>query len=182
MNAASDATPLPIALAAQQADRVAALFDVHYLRLYRLARRLVSGRDDALDLVQETFLRAARSLESVPHGHSNEEAWLVRVLVNVRRDAWRRSRTRMQYERHQPWGVGRTDAHEAAVVARATVWRALDALAPRRRAVLVMHALEDLTVVEIAVQLGISRITVRWHLASGRRQLARLLAGTERNR
>ena len=41
--------------------RVAALFDAHYKRLFRLARRLVRDPDDPADVVQETFLRAARA-------------------------------------------------------------------------------------------------------------------------
>src|SRR5262245_66428933 len=75
-------------------DRVAALFDAHEEWLYRLARRLVSSADEARDLVQETFLRAAASIASVPAGHTHEEAWLVRVLVNIRRDEWRRAAVR----------------------------------------------------------------------------------------
>lgn len=69
--------------------RLAALFDSHHERLYRLARRLARNADDARDLVQETYLRAAQKLGSVPHGASNEEAWLARVLINLCRDQWR---------------------------------------------------------------------------------------------
>jgi hypothetical protein len=43
---------------AEQADRLSALFEAHADRLYRLVRRLVPVADDALDLVQETFLIA----------------------------------------------------------------------------------------------------------------------------
>lgn len=39
-------------------DRLAALFEAHVNRLYYLARRLVPSADDALYLVQETFLKA----------------------------------------------------------------------------------------------------------------------------
>ena len=48
--------------------RLNALFDAHHQRLYRLARRLSGCSEDARDLVQETFLRAARSPHSVPAG------------------------------------------------------------------------------------------------------------------
>jgi RNA polymerase sigma factor (sigma-70 family) len=61
------------------------------------------------------------------------------------------------------------------VIARTTIWRALDVLPPRRRSVIVMHELEGLAIETIALQLGISVITVRWHLSAGRRQLTRLL-------
>lgn len=68
-------------------DRLSALFDAHHERLYRLARRLAPSADEALDLVQETFLKAARAPAAVPLGLTSEEAWLVRVLINVRGDA-----------------------------------------------------------------------------------------------
>jgi DNA-directed RNA polymerase specialized sigma24 family protein len=71
-------------------------------------------------------------------------------------------------------------------VARATIWRALDALPPRRRAVVVLHELEELAIPAIASLLGISAITVRWHLSAGRRDLARILrpqmGATDENR
>lgn len=63
------------------AARVGALFDFHHERLFKLARRLSGCTEDAHDLVQETFLRAARSPRSIPTGAPNEEAWLVRVLM-----------------------------------------------------------------------------------------------------
>jgi len=169
---------LAIGIDSQPADRVAALFDAHHERIYRLARRLAPSADDALDLVQETFLRAARSPGAVPFGADREEAWLVRVLVNIRRDQWRKAAVQKRHdEAHGP----QADAadHGRAAVAKATIWRALDALPPRRRAVVVMHELEGLDVKTIASQLGISGITVRWHVSAGRRDLTRVLRSSE---
>src|SRR5919106_4749921 len=76
------------------ADRLAALFDAHHRRLFSLACRMCRTREDARDCVQETFLRAARRPDLVPSGASSEEAWLVRVLINICRDAWRREAVR----------------------------------------------------------------------------------------
>jgi RNA polymerase sigma-70 factor (ECF subfamily) len=165
---------LAIASEERPADRIAALFDAHHQRLYRLARRLTPSADDALDLVQETFLRAARAPRSVPFGADREEAWLVRVLVNVRRDQWRKAAVQKKHADPRPQLQTEPD-HGPAVVARATIWRALDMLPPRRRAVIVMHELEGLATSSIASQLGISAITVRWHLAAARRDLTRIL-------
>src|SRR5690349_11517061 len=176
MNGAPMATVLPAALPASPAERLAALFDAHYDRLYALARRLASDADAARDLVQETFLRATRAPRSIPHGHANEEAWLVRVLINIRRDEWRRAAVRKRHDLAQAPAVRVAPDHEAALVARTIVWRALDLLPPRRRAVVVLHEIEGLTSAAIASLLGVSAITVRWHLAAGRRDLARMLA------
>jgi RNA polymerase sigma-70 factor (ECF subfamily) len=163
---------LPASEVIPRGDRLATLFDCHYARLYRLARRLVPTIDDALDLVQETFVRAARASRRVPTGQAAEEAWLVRILINIRRDDWRkasvRSRTPLETS-------AQAQSPEAAWVARTTVWQALDRLPPRRRAIVVMHSLEDMDVREIASLLGINSVTVRWHLSVGRRELSRVL-------
>ena len=166
---------LPIAISGSPADRLAALFDTHHDRLYRLARRLVPTADEARDLVQEMFLHVARAPMSVPHSCPDEEAWLVRVLVNIRRDQWRKAAVRKHYSDALKRPTQAATNEEAALVARAAVWTALDALAPRRRAVIVMHELEGLDVSEIGVLLGISAVTVRWHLSKARRELARIL-------
>jgi RNA polymerase sigma-70 factor (ECF subfamily) len=169
----------PMGSASDPAGRLAALFDVHYDRLYRLARRLVPTADDALDLVQDTFLRAARSPNTVPVGVRNEEAWLVRVLVNIRRDQWRHASVLDRFNRNTKTGgseiasAGRDP--EAAMIARTTVWKALDLLPPRRRTVIVMYELEGLEISSIASLLGVSSITIRWHLSRGRQELARVI-------
>lgn len=165
---------VPVANIAKPIERLAVLFDTHNHRLYGLARRLTASRDDALDLVQETFLRAARYPRSVPVGLANEEAWLVRVLINIRRDQWRKNVSHSRFEQTQAgksmsWHT--SGDIESAVIARATVWRALDVLSPRRRAIVVMRELEGVSIPAIASLLGIRQITVRWHLSRGKREL-----------
>jgi RNA polymerase sigma-70 factor, ECF subfamily len=171
MNGQYMARALPAVLTGSAAERLASLFDVHHDRLYRLARRLSPSRDDALDLVQETFLKAARYPKSVPIGTAHEEAWLVRVLINIRRDQWRKASVRNHHALgRSSLAIGGRDP-EAALIAKAAVWQALDVLSPRRRAIIVMYELEGLAIPRIAALLGISMITVRWHLSRGRRDL-----------
>ena len=161
------------------ADRLGPLFDAHHQRLYRLARRMSRSADEARDLVQDTFLRAARSPASVPAGESAEEAWLVRVLVNLCRDRWRQKANRERLDRSTGAAIVEAVDPEAALVARSVVWSALATLDPRRRAVLVMHELEGTPVEVIARTLGVTAITIRWHLSKGRRQLADAIRGLE---
>ena len=153
MNGVPAVSRLLGALPLSPTERLAALFDTHYQRLYRLARRLTANADDALDLVQETFLRAARFPSTVPVGFTAEEAWLVRVLINIRRDEWRRSEVRTRHQDMLASGGVATD-QESELIARTTVWKALDTLPPRRRAIVVMHELEGLGIAAIASLLG----------------------------
>ena len=172
---------LAAALAADAApddrgERLAALFDAHEDRLYRLARRLAASADDAHDLVQETFLRAAKSLRSVPTSLAKEEAWLVRVLVNIRRDQWRRAAVRRRSDAILGTGETTGDSNlESALIAKRAVWAALDVLHPRRRAIVIMSELEGMNPSAIGSLLGLSAMTVRWHLSMGRRDLKRIL-------
>ena len=175
MNGLPIATILPAALPTAAADRLALLFDAHHERLYRLARRLVPTADDALDLVQETFLKAARAPRSIPTGFADEEAWLVRVLINIQRDQWRKAAVRKRHSEEAKHAVAASTGGEAPLVAHTAVWSALDALSPRRRAVIVMHELEELGAKDIARLLGITAVTVRWHLSRGRRELVSIL-------
>jgi RNA polymerase sigma-70 factor (ECF subfamily) len=170
MNGQSLARALSLELAIAPPDRLASLFDVHHERLYRLARRLTPSKDDALDLVQETFLRAARSPQSIPVGAAPEEAWLVRVLINIRRDQWRKKSIRDRHHVNVDPAPSTPDP-EAAVIAKNMVWQALNILPPRRRAVFVMHELDGLAIPAIAALLDVSAITVRWHLSVARRDL-----------
>ena len=171
------AIALPVGAASDDpGERLATLFDAHEDRLYRLARRLATSADDARDLVQETFLRAARSVRSIPAGRAKEEAWLVRVLINIRRDEWRKTAVRA---RSAISLRGEVTTHasdpERALMAKRAVWAALDLLHPRRRAIVILHELEGMHPAAIASLLGVSGMTVRWHLSMGRRDLRRLL-------
>jgi RNA polymerase sigma factor (sigma-70 family) len=111
-------------------------------------------------------------------GTSNEEAWLVRVLINIRRDQWRKTSVRNHHDKaafgSSYIAIGGQDP-ETVLIAKTTVWQALNVLPPRRRAIVVMYELEGLAIPVIAALLGISVITVRWHLSRGRHDLTGVL-------
>ena len=58
-------------------------------QVYRVARRLVGTREEAEELVQETYARAFRSWRSYTAG-TNMRAWLLRILTNLNLDRGRR--------------------------------------------------------------------------------------------
>src|SRR5215475_8823643 len=83
--------PDPRKLAEEARDRVR--FEEEALDLsdqvYRVARRLVSTREEAEDLMQETYARAFRAWRSYQPG-TNLRAWLLRILTNLNIDRGRR--------------------------------------------------------------------------------------------
>lgn len=159
---------------------LAALFATHGRRLFRLALRLSGRPEIAEELVQEAFLRAAERPRRVPREPRACEAWLVRVVVNLGRDRFRRESTAAR--KRPEIAAAQTFSREtsAAADARHDLARALAALPPRRRAVIVLVELEELDTAEVARLLGITRATVRWHLAAARTELRRRLADEPR--
>src|SRR5688572_19201864 len=111
------------------AERLGQLFDTHHRRLYNLARRMTRSPEEARDAVQDTFLRAAHSPKSIPYGPTHEEAWLVRVLINICKDAWRKQAVRSRAAAPPPpiYSYNQRHGAESELVARSTIWRALDA-------------------------------------------------------
>ena len=155
-------------------DRLERLFDRHHLRLYRFALRMTRGDDEALDLVQEAFVRAAREHRKLPADDARAGAWLVRVIVNLLHDRYRRQRVREAFR------IGHAAAphHDftTAIDARSAVRAAIAQLPPRQRAIIVLHELEDHSIAEIASELGVANVTVRWHLSAARKRLSELLS------
>src|SRR5688500_19202348 len=78
-------------LATEARDRVRFEEDALALadQVYRVARRLVGSREEAEDLVQETYARAFRSWQSFTPG-TNLRAWLLRILTNLTVDRGRK--------------------------------------------------------------------------------------------
>ena len=62
-------------------------------QVYRVARRFVTTREEAEDLVQDTYARAFRSWQSYTPG-TNLRAWLLRILTNLNVDRGRRLQRR----------------------------------------------------------------------------------------
>jgi RNA polymerase sigma-70 factor, ECF subfamily len=188
----SEVTPdiEPRRLAAEARDRVR--FEEEALALadqvYRVARRLVSSREEAEDLMQETYARAFRSWRSFTPG-TNLRAWLLRILTNLNID---RGRRRQRAPEEQPLEEGdyflynkleqadggrRTD--EERVVERLSqddVVSALSAVPHNFRDVVVLVDIGDFTYEDAAQILDIPIGTVMSRLHRGRRILKRELA------
>ena len=143
-----------------------------YMRpAFQVAYRVVGHREDAEDLVQESFLAAHQYLDTFdiqrPFG-----PWLNRIVVN-RGANLRRSRSRRQTEPE-------TDAVSTAPSAlddatrretRDQLLRALATLSDKQRLIVTLFDVDGLTSSEIGERLMLAPGTVRWHLHEARRIL-----------
>ena len=176
-------------LATEARDRVRFEEDALALsdQVYRVARHLASSREDADELMQETYARAFRSWRSFQPG-TNMRAWLLRILTNLNIDRGRRQQRAPQmqpleandyflYDRLAENGDGVSD--EEQVVERLSqddIVTALSAVPHDFRDVLVLVDLGDFSYADAAQILDIPVGTVMSRLHRGRRILKRELA------
>lgn len=127
------------------------------------------------DLVQEALTRVfGRS--RIGEDIDQLEAYVRRAMLNQYVDSRRRLKRR-DATRHLLVDAPHHDDDRVAVADE--VRRALSTLSPRQRACVVLRYYEDLTVAEIAAELGCAEGTVKRHLADARAKLATQLAITE---
>jgi RNA polymerase sigma-70 factor (ECF subfamily) len=129
---------------------------------------------EAEDAVQEAFVVAVRRQGELA-GVVDPEAWLRAVAKNRLRSRWRHLAVVRRYQAAVP-GPQTPPEVTAEHVALMT---ALSRLDPAQREVVVLHHLADLSVAEIAEQLGIRVGTVKSRLARARARLAVLLDESE---
>src|SRR5579862_284094 len=189
VNAMAEAPPDATRLASEARDRVH--FEEEALGLsdqvYRVARHLAGSREEADDLVQETYARAFRSWRSYQPG-TNLRAWLLRILTNLNIDRGRKAQRTppMQgleandyflYDRLSESDGGISD--EDRVVERLSqddIVSALSSVPHDFRDVIVLVDIGDFSYQDAAQILDIPIGTVMSRLHRGRRILKRELA------
>lgn len=161
----------PARAVASVEEQVREVYEAHYGRLAGWTAKLVEDRDLAHDLATEAFVRLVRHWDEV----DDPRPWLYGVTANLVRDTWRkRGREHVAYGR---LGVaGEADPAPAVDVAtRVSVREAVESLPERLRTTVLLHYFADLTVAQVAAQLGKSDGAVKRDLFDARRRLALLL-------
>lgn len=158
--------------------------------VYALCRRLTGSRDDALDLTQETFIRAFRHLDRFQPGRPFKP-WLrqvaVRLCLNRQRDK-RAGQGHADLSLEQPLGEHLVLADTLASgddPAREVEWRdlsvrlwqAVERLPPPYRLVVTLRHQEGMSYQEIADAAGLPVGTVKTYLFRARSRLKEELAG-----
>jgi RNA polymerase sigma-70 factor, ECF subfamily len=177
-------------IAEQGRDRVR--FEEEVLELseqvYRVARRLVSSREEAEDLVQETYARAFRSWRSYTPG-TNLRAWLLRILTNLNIDRGRREQRApatqpieegdyFLYNKLEETGAADDEEHVVERLSQDGVVQALSTVPHDFRDVIVLVDIGDFSYQEAAQILDVPIGTVMSRLHRGRRILKSELAET----
>ncbi|WP_457207161.1 RNA polymerase sigma factor [Nocardioides sp. P5_C9_2] len=156
-------------------DRVSLrdVFDASYRKLVVQLYGVTGDFDEAEDVVQEAFVRAATAGRRFLRVE-NPEAWLRTTAIHAHRSRWRKRRNG---QRARDLMVAPRDP--AALEDHLEIITALRDLPEPQRQVIALHYLADLPVHEIADELGVPTGTVKSRLSRGRDALAVLLDHSE---
>jgi RNA polymerase sigma-70 factor (ECF subfamily) len=175
--------------AAQRGDRDAfkTLFERYHRRAYTLALGVVRNQDDALDVVQDAFIKAHKYLDKF-EGNSSFYTWLYRIVMNLAIDHLRKHRrvkpveldeTRIDNDGDDPLlprilggNPGRALLDKQI---RSRIDLALDELSENHRTVLVMRELEGLSYEDMAQAMSCSKGTIMSRLFHARRNMQKRL-------
>jgi len=176
----------PQAQAVSNSSEGERFFAEHAERVYNLALRLTGNPADAEDLAQDALIRALKALPGF-RGESAASTWIFRIVVNtwknrVRSEKRRRLWLMLPLERF--FGLDEEEPREAIAAddppldaalqsseTEAQVQKALLALDPESRAVVVLRELEGLPYESIAQTLGLPEGTVKSRLSRARAAL-----------
>jgi len=163
----------------------------HEREVFQLARRLLGDHEEALDATQEVFLRVFRGLPSF-RGQATLRTWIWGIALNVCRTRLGSAQRRLQHHRTPLLTVDREgdecplplpDASPGPEQAtyggelRRALERALAALSPEHREVVVLRDVHGLEYEEIAAVLGCALGTVKSRLGRARAALRQALEG-----
>ncbi|MCT2586623.1 SigE family RNA polymerase sigma factor [Actinophytocola gossypii] len=144
--------------------------------LLRYGHLLAGNPHDAADLVQTALEKVGARWSSVVRHTGDPVAYTRRAMANSHVSRWRRMRREnLVAELPDPGGTVDRDPFEDE-----PLWAALRGLPPRQRAVVVLRYYEDLSEVEIADVLGISRGTVKSQASKAMTTLRTRLGSTAR--
>ena len=153
---------------------ISGLVGAHSSVLYRVCFSVLRDSGDAEDAVQETFLRVMRHQHELAEIR-NVRTWLVRIAFNLALDARRKRKNisvsddACELAAALPSRDLPSDVSLISLQKHAMILRVMDGLPRKERAVLLLSALDELEIPQIADVLEVTESTVRSRLFRARK-------------
>ncbi len=151
------------------------LYEDHYSKMMGVCLRYSNNREDALDILHESFIKVFRNLEKYQTGTSLS-AWIRRIMVNTSIDFYRKSIRKRTEDLDTAYHLSTNDADAVSQCTEKEILSAVQTLSPAYRAVFNLYIIEGYSHREIAEQLGITESTSRSNLVKARLKLKAILS------
>jgi RNA polymerase sigma-70 factor (ECF subfamily) len=145
-------------------EAVSELVRRHSPGLYSFIQRYHPDRDDADDLLQETWIRALAHLDRFDPSR-RLSTWLFQIALNLCRDLARRDQVRSRFRRDvQEMQQGKMSAKVEETVDARKIVQAIEALQPQQKEALLLRYYQGFSEAEASEILGCPKGTVKSRL------------------
>jgi RNA polymerase sigma-70 factor (ECF subfamily) len=134
---------------------------------YRLAFSYVKNKESALDIIQESIMKALRSIDSLEEIHYLK-TWFYRILINTSIDFIHKNKRVIVVEDNV------LDFHlptNEMAVPNIDLYEAIDLLPPVSKTIIILRFFEDMKIEDIANTLGENSNTIKTRLYAALRKL-----------
>lgn len=134
---------------------------------YRLAYSYVKNKESALDIIQDSIMKALKSIDSLEQ-IEYLKTWFYRILINTSIDFIHKNKRMVVVEDdvldfHLP-------SHEMDIP-DIDLYEAIDHLAPEQKTLIILRFFEDMKIEDIAKMLSVNQNTVKTRLYAALRKL-----------
>ena len=151
-------------------------FLANYDSIVRSLTMITGDHERASDAAQEAFIKAYAKWGTL-RSFDLPEAWVRRVAINRCRDSHRSDRRRADRER--PNLAAPTSSPADGVVGMSLATHLVQHLTPQQRSVAILFYLDDMSIEQIGLTLGLRAGTVKFHLSKARQRLREVLQKEE---
>jgi len=149
------------------------LYNQYSKAMYNLAYRMMNNREDAEDILQETFTECFRNIRSFRF-ESTFGAWLKSILVNRCINQLRKKKTELVYYETLP--AVASEEEEVITYDTEKIFKGIEQLPDGYRVVLTLYLLEGYDHTEISHIMGISESTSKSQYSCAKEKLRKILA------
>ena len=150
------------------------LYEDHYPQMMGVCLRYAKNEHDALDILQEGFIKIFRNIAKYQPG-TTLTAWIRRIMVNTAIDYYRKSIRRRTEDLDTAFELRSLEADAVSQCSEKEILEAVQQLTPAYRVVFNLYVIEGYSHKEIADLMNITESTSRSNLVKSRMKLRGIL-------
>ena len=150
------------------------LYETHYPQMMGVCLRYAKNEHDALDILQEGFIKVFRNIAKYQPG-TTLAAWIRRIMVNTAIDYYRKNIRRRTEDLDTAYELKSMDADAISQCSEKEILEAVQQLTPAYRVVFNLYVIEGYSHREIADLMDITESTSRSNLVKSRMKLREII-------
>lgn len=150
------------------------LYEAHYSQMMGVCLRYAKNEHDALDILQEGFIKVFRNIAKYQVG-TTLAAWIRRIMVNTAIDFYRKNIRRRTEDLDTAFNIKSLDADAISQCTEKEILAAVQQLTPAYRVVFNLYVIEGYSHKEIAELMEITESTSRSNLVKSRMKLREII-------